>query len=156
MSQPVDDRETPALMVLIRSFAPKATMFEINEQRFGAVGQQEWLACRLPNADLRRLHDQIVGRLSMADERLIVFALDAASVKRDSELPLAQVLTRRELQVASLVSEGGADKEIARKLGISTHTVREHLRRACAKTNVTRRSALAALVTRRSGDPSRR
>jgi DNA-binding CsgD family transcriptional regulator len=56
------------------------------------------------------------------------------------------VLTRRELQVALLIGDGKCDKEIARQLGISGFTVREHIRRIFAKLNIGRRSAIVSCV----------
>jgi DNA-binding CsgD family transcriptional regulator len=47
-----------------------------------------------------------------------------------------------------LISEGKCDKEIARHLGISGYTVREHIRRIFAKLNIGRRSAIVACVLR--------
>lgn len=69
---------------------------------------------------------------------------------------IAQILTRRELQIALLVSEGGGDKDIARKLGISTYIVREHMRRIFNKLGVSKRSAVVARVlsTPYSGVPA--
>jgi DNA-binding CsgD family transcriptional regulator len=61
---------------------------------------------------------------------------------------LAEILTRRELQVALLISDGRCDKEIARHLGISGYTVREHIRRMFAKLKISRRSAIVAAVLR--------
>ncbi|SFO57554.1 regulatory protein, luxR family [Mesorhizobium sp. NFR06] len=58
----------------------------------------------------------------------------------------AEILTRRELQIALLISDGKLDKEIARQLGISGYTVREHIRRIFAKLNIGRRSAIASCV----------
>jgi DNA-binding CsgD family transcriptional regulator len=63
-----------------------------------------------------------------------------------AKLELGDLLTRRELQVALLVAEGNCDKQIARKLGISGYTVREHIRRTFAKLNVSRRAAIVAHV----------
>jgi DNA-binding CsgD family transcriptional regulator len=66
--------------------------------------------------------------------------------------PVSEILTRRELQVALLISDGRCDKEIARHLGISGYTVREHIRRMFAKLKISRRSAVGACVLRRD-DP---
>jgi DNA-binding CsgD family transcriptional regulator len=37
------------------------------------------------------------------------------------------------MQIIWLIADGKCDKEIARALGISGYTVREHVRRTCAK-----------------------
>lgn len=52
-------------------------------------------------------------------------------------------LTRTEMAVARLVSEGMANKEIADLLVVSVHTVGTHVRSSFAKLNVTNRVALA-------------
>lgn len=57
-------------------------------------------------------------------------------------------LSRRELEVAVLIADGKCDKEIARQLGISNYTVREHIRRIFAKLKVCRRSAVIARLLR--------
>lgn len=53
------------------------------------------------------------------------------------------VLTKRELEVASLVTAGLANKEIAARLGIQVSTVKEHVHRILAKTDLPSRSAIA-------------
>jgi DNA-binding CsgD family transcriptional regulator len=54
-------------------------------------------------------------------------------------------LTGRELQIAALVAEGNATKNIAHKLRISELTVVTHLRRIFAKLNVDNRAAMVYL-----------
>lgn len=54
-------------------------------------------------------------------------------------------LTGRELQIAALVAEGNATKNIAHKLCISEWTVVTHLRRIFAKLNVDNRAAMVYL-----------
>lgn len=61
---------------------------------------------------------------------------------------LATLLTGRELQIATMITEGKCDKEIARDLGISDYTVREHLRRMFHKLKVSKRTALVAFVVK--------
>lgn len=58
-------------------------------------------------------------------------------------LPL---LTLREKEVLSLLAEGHTYDAIARRLGISTHTVDTHLRRLRAKTGAANRTQLAVLA----------
>jgi len=54
-------------------------------------------------------------------------------------------LTHREKQVLSLLAEGLTYGSIARRLGISPHTVDTHLRRLRAKTGAANRMQLAVL-----------
>ena len=68
--------------------------------------------------------------------------------------PTAQalnVLTRREAQIVSHVSLGLTDKQIARELGISPHTVSNHLRNISRKTGGARRCALVLLCMKMLG-----
>jgi DNA-binding CsgD family transcriptional regulator len=45
----------------------------------------------------------------------------------DEQLRVRYNLTRREVQVARLVERGRSTPEIARALGVSTHTARHHV-----------------------------
>ena len=47
---------------------------------------------------------------------------------------LADHITRREIQILSLMAEGNRNKEIASRLNISTETVKKHLRNIYLKT----------------------
>ena len=64
-------------------------------------------------------------------------------------------LTEREREVLSLVSSGKSNKEIARRLGITEHTVKLHNHNVCNKFGVANRTAAANLyfaAQRASGD----
>lgn len=75
-----------------------------------------------------------------------VTALARAQGRKNTDAPtmnmLSQRLTTREQETARLVMLGLADKEIARKLDISTTTVRTHLDNAFRKVGVGNRAAL--------------
>jgi len=62
----------------------------------------------------------------------------ARSREASPEIEPAQ-LTTREKQIAGLISLGLADKQIARRLGISVATARTHIHNLMAKTQLTRR-----------------
>lgn len=55
---------------------------------------------------------------------------------------VAELLTARELQIATLVAEGLINKQIADRLAISEWTVSTHLRRVFAKLGVETRAAM--------------
>ena len=59
-------------------------------------------------------------------------------------------LSPREAQIAELTAMGLSNKEIARRLEISHHTVSTHLRRVFDKLGVNRRARLAAVLSGRS------
>lgn len=83
----------------------------------------------------------VVGRIHMAGGNYVI--LDDVAEDGGPTPSFAETLSRRELQVALYIAEGRCDKEIARALGISCYTVREHIRRIFAKLKVSRRSAVA-------------
>lgn len=58
-------------------------------------------------------------------------------------------LSRRELQIAELVSIGSTNRQIARELHLSERTVETYLSRAFAKLSVSSRAAVASIVVRR-------
>jgi len=63
-------------------------------------------------------------------------------------------LTAREKEVARLAAEAMTNQQIARRLGITTHTVNFHLRRIFAKLEIGSRVSLARLVEPRGpGNP---
>jgi DNA-binding NarL/FixJ family response regulator len=73
-----------------------------------------------------------------------------ALVARRSELRSRERLTDREREVLTLVSEGLANKDIARRLGVSEKTVKSHLTTVFARIGVTDRTQ-AALWALRNG-----
>jgi two-component system, NarL family, nitrate/nitrite response regulator NarL len=67
---------------------------------------------------------------------------------------LSCALTPREHQIASLVSAGLSNKEIARRLHLAEGTVKTHLHNVYQKARVKNRTALAALTARLHGRSS--
>ncbi|MFG2884598.1 LuxR C-terminal-related transcriptional regulator [Streptomyces sp. NPDC048297] len=61
-------------------------------------------------------------------------------------LPDWQVLTRRERDIAQLVSEGLTTRQIAERAFVSENTVKQHLKRIYAKTDVANRAELIHLI----------
>jgi DNA-binding NarL/FixJ family response regulator len=55
-------------------------------------------------------------------------------------------LTSREMEIALLVADGLANKEIARKLRLGNPTVKNHVHNILSKLNVARRSQIAPLL----------
>ncbi len=56
-----------------------------------------------------------------------------------------RLLTRREREVAGLITQGLSNKEIAARLGIALHTVKTHVRKVLSKLAVNSRLEVAAL-----------
>jgi len=68
--------------------------------------------------------------------------------------PRGSALTPREIDVALLLSEGQTNKQIARQLGISDFTVRDHVSRLLGKFEAKSRTRLAAVLS--AGQAARR
>jgi DNA-binding NarL/FixJ family response regulator len=60
-------------------------------------------------------------------------------------------LTEREVEVACGIMRGASNKEIAAELGISRHTVRDHVSRLLAKFDVHSRTGLAIVLSSVTG-----
>jgi DNA-binding CsgD family transcriptional regulator len=80
--------------------------------------------------------------------------VDEAAVRAGARLDFGAqngdgALTRRELSVLRLVAHGLGNKEIARELGISTHTVKYHLASLLAKLGVHSRTEAVTIGLRR-------
>lgn len=65
-----------------------------------------------------------------------------------SESPLRERLTRRELEVASLVADGAPAKNVAAALSITVHTARRHTEQVFRKLGVHSRAELTQVVLR--------
>src|SRR5262249_38053498 len=69
------------------------------------------------------------------------------------ERPVADLLTPRELEVLAAISEGSSNKAVARKLGISLHTVKFHVESLFRKLGArTRAEAVARGLEKRNAE----
>src|SRR4051812_33300194 len=68
--------------------------------------------------------DACIGSFELSGQRYAVLKIDA-----DKHGDLLNLLTPRELEIALLIAAGQENKEVARRLRISFHTVRVHLGR---------------------------
>lgn len=102
----------------------------------------------------KKLLLRIVGRVQEGEvwvgQSLILhlingIASNASSVEEDKADCLAD-LTKRECEVAKLVSQGNSNKKIAGELGITERTVKAHLSAIFQKTGCTDRVQLALRV----------
>jgi DNA-binding NarL/FixJ family response regulator len=70
-----------------------------------------------------------------------------SALKNGSTIPLhATRLTKRELEVVDLISEGMSNKEIAQQLHIATFTVKSHVHNVLEKLELNTRLQIAAFV----------
>jgi DNA-binding CsgD family transcriptional regulator len=98
----------------------------------------------------RALH---VGAVRVSEAGLSIEVVMVLSIPAEHvEAPLhrffdARQLTAREREVATYVATGLPSPDIARRLGISVHTVRRHTERIFSKTGARSRSQLTRVVT---------
>ena len=71
---------------------------------------------------------------------------DETRVRRIAARCIADPLTKRELEILSLLLEGWRNADIAAKLGLSPHTVKNHVYNVYQKTGVANRIELARLA----------
>lgn len=74
--------------------------------------------------------------------------LDEPMKTRRRELVSLFSLTEREADVAALIGEGSSTERAAQQLGISYHTVRQHIKAVFGKMHIERQSELVAIIGR--------
>ncbi|WP_433784250.1 alpha/beta fold hydrolase [Actinomycetospora sp. CA-101289] len=79
---------------------------------------------------------------------VLAFLPGSSPAPRREVTPPTSVLSPRELDVLRLVAEGLADREIARRLSLSPHTVHRHLANVRSKLDLPSRAAAAAYAER--------
>jgi DNA-binding CsgD family transcriptional regulator len=87
-------------------------------------------------------HPAEVARFKLSDLTLAVVEDHEPDKSTTEAREIIAKLTGRELQIAAMVAEGYATKNIAYELRISEWTVGTHLRRICAKLHVHNRAAM--------------
>ncbi len=92
-------------------------------------------------------------RLSERDRTAVTVVFPCPEENAAKRLPAWDVLTKREQEIAQLVSEGLTTKQIAAKAFISENTVKQHLKRVFAKTDVNNRAELVQLIWTASKTP---
>lgn len=94
----------------------------------------------------------MVAALVAAAQGLAVFAPEVAttltSTAESFTPPLSEGLTPREFQVLRLLAEGLPNKSIARRLGISEHTVKFHVNAILGKLGAQSRTEAVTVATR--------
>ena len=88
------------------------------------------------------------GLVSLTREQ---YATLGAGVRatRGGSASTAEPLTRREAEILGMLADGLANKEIAARLGISSHTVKTHVQALFAKLGADSRAEAVALGVRR-------
>jgi DNA-binding NarL/FixJ family response regulator len=134
-------RHLPEIQVII------VTVHREHEKIFNALkaGACGYLIKRSRAADVRQaILDVHSGGAPMSAEiaRRVVEAFHQSPAQTDSGQETVH-LSQRETEVAQLIAEGLANKEIADRLGISTETVRGHLKNIYEKLHVRSRTEAA-------------
>jgi DNA-binding NarL/FixJ family response regulator len=134
-------RHLPEIQVII------VTVHREHEKIFDALkaGACGYLIKRSRAADVRQaILDVHSGGAPMSAEiaRRVVEAFHQGPAKADEGQETVN-LSQRETSVAQLIAEGLANKEIADRLGISTETVRGHLKNIYEKLHVRSRTEAA-------------
>jgi DNA-binding CsgD family transcriptional regulator len=86
------------------------------------------------------------GESRQAAPMLPLLAAAEWAARSGRAVALAEALSPRELQVASLIAQGLQSKEIARAVGTSPHTVRKQTQHIFAKLHVHTRTEVAVLI----------
>jgi DNA-binding NarL/FixJ family response regulator len=131
--------ELGARGIVLKRFAIEDLMQAIREVRLGG----RWLSRAVP--EMRQPAD------SEADESLQAVLASSPSLRRIERwtAPSWSRLTPREREIAGLVAQGIRYSAVARKLGISEQTVKNHVRHVFDKLEVTNRLQLALFVANR-------
>lgn len=80
-------------------------------------------------------------RLPDRDDAAMTVVFECAG-NEPAHLPAWDVLSKREQEIAELVSQGLTNKQIAKRAFVSENTVKQHLKRAFSKTDVRNRAEL--------------
>jgi DNA-binding NarL/FixJ family response regulator len=140
---PLDDvEELPGPTLLLSDDSRQAVLLQ-------SLGLTGWGALP-PDAGA----DQLAAGVQAVAEGLAVMPAGSAApsvTKPPVEVsdPLQEPLTPRELEVLQLVSQGLPNKLIARRLGISEHTVKFHVSSTYAKLGAASRTEAVSLAARR-------
>lgn len=134
---PREDGSLGATDPLVRAIADATALFEQEGKR---VAVRNVTAPNRPDVIARTF------RLAESTDAIATVLFERSQQDSAPPLPAWQVLTDREQQIAQLVSLGLTSRQIAERAFISENTVKQHLKRIFAKTNVSNRAELIQLI----------
>jgi len=122
------------VLIVTRSDDPAAVVAALRNGAAGVV-----LKSRPADVLLRAIRSVLAGG-SWVERTTVAGVFPPATVHDDA--PVRGELTRRELQIVELVSQGLQNKKIAERLSITHTTVRHHLTSIFEKLSITNRMEL--------------
>jgi DNA-binding CsgD family transcriptional regulator len=111
-------------------FAPRRRYIEAHyllARAYGLLRAADRAGATSSAGDAARAFDALGLRQWTNEAMLLLVHNDGAAFPQSRRRPTALSLTRREEQVAHLISRGASNREVARTLQISEHTVERHV-----------------------------
>ena len=107
---------------------------------FTALGV--WLALKLskPKPDSYRVETVVVEKHTLSEVEVVVYVNRNENFVLDTSLVSQLELSKRELEILSLLAQGHSNQEIAAKLFVSVRTVKTHNQNLFEKLDVKRRT----------------
>lgn len=139
VARAVAEQAPDTAFVFYTAFGDRAMLAEALE-----VGARGFVLKEAPLDDLRRAVERVAAGEAYVDPVLAGLLVGAQVAQQ------APALTDRERSVLRLLADGRSNDAIAAELGISTETVRTHLRKAMTKLDADTRTQAVATALRHS------
>lgn len=134
----------PPAIVVLTDHAADAAVLDALRIGVRAVLPRDAEAAEITSA----VHAADQGLVVVHPEILAPLLSQAPALSRSVSTPTVETLTPRELEVLAMMAEGDGNKQIARRLGISEHTVKFHVGSILAKLGAASRTEAVTLGLR--------